>query len=152
MRIHPARHQAGFTLAELMVTVAIVGILSAFAYPSYQEFIRKGRRTEAKAALMENMQLFERHFSQVNTYYAAGTTTTWANYKTYSGDSATGAKYQISATPCTGMTDNGQCVELTAKPNTNFADPTCDALVLRSTNEKLVSIGGATPKIVANCW
>ncbi|AZG13664.1 MULTISPECIES: type IV pilin protein [Cupriavidus] len=146
--------QAGFTLMELMVTVTVIGILAAIAYPSYQEFIRKGRRTEAKAALMENMQLFERHFSQVNTYYAAGTTVTWDGYKKYSGDNPTGAKYTISAIPCTGAgtPNDGQCVELRAKPNAGFDDPTCDALVLRSTNEKLVAIGSTAPKSVPNCW
>jgi len=153
MHIHPARRQAGFTLAELMIVVTIIGILAAFAYPSYQEFIRKGRRTEAKAALMENMQLFERHFSQVNSYFAAGTTTLWANYKTYSGDSPTGAKYAVTAVACTGAANDGQCVQLQARPNAGFDDPVCGTLVLRSTNEKLAIVGSATtPSVVANCW
>lgn len=52
----------GFTLIELMITVAVVGILAAVAYPSYQEHIRKSRRAAAQAAMLEvaqkQMQLF----------------------------------------------------------------------------------------------
>lgn len=54
------RHQAGVTLIELMVAVAIVGILASVAYPSYLEQVRKGRRAEAQAVLMEASQFLER--------------------------------------------------------------------------------------------
>jgi type IV pilus assembly protein PilE len=51
--------QNGFTLMELMIVVAIVGILAAIAYPSYSEYIKKARRAEAKALLIQigNKQL-----------------------------------------------------------------------------------------------
>lgn len=56
-------HQKGFTLIELMITVAIVGILAAVAYPSYQQHILKTRRAEAKACLSELAQFMERFYT-----------------------------------------------------------------------------------------
>jgi len=62
----------GFTLIELMITIAVVGILSAIAYPSYQEYIRRSKRADAKAALLEVVQFLERNFTEVNRYHQDG--------------------------------------------------------------------------------
>ena len=58
----------GFTLIELMVAVAIVGILAAIAIPSYQDSMRKSRRADAKAALLSFANAMERRFTETNTY------------------------------------------------------------------------------------
>ncbi|WP_040640750.1 type IV pilin protein [Halopseudomonas pelagia] len=60
--------QAGFTLIELMLVVAVVGILAAIAYPSYQEQVRQTRRAEVAAVLLENAQLLERFFTRHGSY------------------------------------------------------------------------------------
>lgn len=60
--------QKGFTLIELMITVAIVGILAAIAYPSYQEYVLRGNRAEGMAMLSDAAARQERYFSQNNTY------------------------------------------------------------------------------------
>lgn len=58
----------GFTLIELMIVVAVVAILAVIAYPNYSEHIRKSRRAQAKADLVEYMQMAERFHTVNNTY------------------------------------------------------------------------------------
>lgn len=55
------KHFSGFTLIELMIVVAIVAILAAIAYPSYQEYVRKTKRVEAQAELMELASKLQRY-------------------------------------------------------------------------------------------
>ncbi|WP_286816547.1 type IV pilin protein [Marinobacter sp. UBA3607] len=66
------RANQGFTLIEVMIVVAIVGILAAVAYPSYQEHVKASRRAEAQSALMGLAAAMERHFTANNTYKGAG--------------------------------------------------------------------------------
>lgn len=54
----------GFTLVELMIVVAIVGIISAIALPSYQSSVAKSRRAEARAQLLETVQFMQLFYSQ----------------------------------------------------------------------------------------
>lgn len=64
-------HKTGFTLLELMIVVTIVGIISAVAIPSYQESIRKAKRTDAKIALL-NLKFEQERFRTNCTEYAHG--------------------------------------------------------------------------------
>ncbi len=60
--------QKGFTLIELMITVAIVAILASIAYPSYKEYVAKSRRAEARSVLMAAQQWMERFYSENYRY------------------------------------------------------------------------------------
>ena len=68
---HPRRH-SGFSLVELLVVMVIVSILAMVAVPSYQQSVRKSRRTDGKVVLNNTAQRLERCFSQFGAYNAAG--------------------------------------------------------------------------------
>nr|WP_094625728.1 type IV pilin protein [Marinobacter vinifirmus] len=62
----------GFTLIELMIVVAIIGILAAIAFPSYQNYVTKTRRADAQAALTGFATAMERYYTDNrNTYLGA---------------------------------------------------------------------------------
>jgi type IV pilus assembly protein PilE len=61
----------GFSLTELMITIAIVGMLMAIAYPGYSNHVRKTRRNLAAACLQENAQFLERWYTSNLTYVGA---------------------------------------------------------------------------------
>ena len=110
----------GFTLIELMIVVAVVAILAAIAYPSYQEQIRKSRRAQAKADLVEYAGMAERYHTTNNTYVGfalpaaqspreAGAT---AHYTLALNPAATQSAFTIAATAATASQQADRCGNL----------------------------------------
>ena len=99
----------GFTLMELMIAVAIIGILSAIAYPSYTDYVRKARRAEAKSMLQE-IQLVQEKYRANNSTYGTLTNLGWTNTLTYYDldiNPNTASTYAIKATAKTGSSQIG---------------------------------------------
>jgi type IV pilus assembly protein PilE len=67
------KRQSGFTLIELMIVVAVVGILAAIAYPSYIDYVRKSKRSDAMAGLLR-VQLEQEKYRASSLAYASGLT------------------------------------------------------------------------------
>lgn len=82
------KNRLGFTLIELMIVVAVVAILSAIALPSYNEYIRRGHRADARTGLLQAAQWLERAATANGTY-----PTTLPAALTWSGD--TSKRYTI---------------------------------------------------------
>jgi len=70
------RIQAGFTLIELMITVAIIGILAGVAYPAYQNYIVRGQLADANTGLATMRAQMERFYQDNRTYATTGGFTT----------------------------------------------------------------------------
>lgn len=155
---HPTQH--GFTLIEVMIVVAIIGILASIAYPAYTTQIIKGRRAQGRTALTELLQQQERYLTQRNTYLSfttdtAGVTTPAAvPFKVWSGDTQAGSAYRLSAGVCPdgagGNLAITECVQVIA---TQIAttDTAVGNLTLTSTGNKgCTGTTSATPFQV--CW
>lgn len=109
--------QSGFTLIELMITVAIVGILAAIAYPSYQKYVLSSRRAEAQSEMLKIQLGMEKWRANNNAYSSdlsvnTGFTGNTAYY-TYSITNASASTYTINAAAQGSQTRDAGCTALT---------------------------------------
>ena len=132
----------GFTLIEMMIVVALIGIIVAFGYPSYRDQVIKSHRAEGMGELLELADRLERYYSDKNTYATAtlGTAATDVypavtkkqNYAlAIDGTKTDDIKFSITATP----------------QGTQTADK-CGTFILNSDGTK--SITGSVD--VDECW
>lgn len=139
------KRSRGFTLIELMIVVAIVAILASIAYPSYQEQVRKSRRAEAQAVLLEASQFMERFFTVNSRYHetTGGDDVALPAALTHSPKDGGTARYNIvlSAVNATTFT-------LQATPTPNGSDPGCGVLTLNQAGVKTASGTLGTD----SCW
>lgn len=136
------KSQRGFTLIEVMIVVAIIGILSAIAFPSYDEYIRRGHRTDARGGMLHVAQWMERAATS-NGIYPTATDNTAAVAAALSGVQKD--RYKIT------MVSTESTFTLTAEPQGRQVDDKCGSYTLTQAGVRGASplTGGAT---VADCW
>lgn len=126
MSFHNNQSESGFTLLELMIAVAVIGILAAIAFPSYQQYVLKSRRTDAMAGLVNLQQDIEKW--RVNNASYAGCTICSApasDYYTFAISSETATNYTLTATAQSSQTADTGCTSLTLNQNGTKSPPDC---------------------------
>lgn len=129
------RSNRGFTLIEIMIVIAIIGIVLTISIPSYNEYVKKGRRAEVVSLLSEQAQSLERFNTKNNVY--TGIT----------GLSAGNDFYTLTPT----ITDQTFLLTAARKTGTAMATDKCGDFTL--TNTGVRSMNNATTGLTTkDCW
>ncbi|MFZ5483229.1 MAG: type IV pilin protein [Pseudomonadota bacterium] len=137
----------GFTLIELMIAVAVIGLLAAIAIPSYQNSLRRAARADLKSIMMESAGILERNYTRNGCYHRndadCGNAATNVVVPFAASPRSGAAKYNIAFTVLTAQT-----YTLTATPTGSQTGDACGNYTLDHTGQRGVS-GGLG---VAECW
>ncbi len=145
----------GFTLIELMIVVAIIGVLAGVALPAYQQYAVRTHRADAEKTLLEVTQYLERYFTEVGSYTGAAVPTGLATSPQESSDviyniafatgTPTSTTYTLLATPTGGQsTADTECAILSI----NSANVKCIKNQTKCSNSGTSSVKDE----VAACW
>ena len=143
----PKSAQRGFTLIELMVTVAIVAILATIATASYTSQIQKSRRTDARSALLDLAGREEKLFSTTNAYSQTGPVLGYGAFPLNIGSGYYSINV-VSPDPAQPAATQPNYLITATAINAQAADLQCTSLSVDQTGRQ-TSVGTAT---VATCW
>lgn len=142
--MHSFKRSSGFTLIELMIVVAIIGILAAIAIPAYSNYVLKGKRSDAKAELLKAQVAQEKYRAShvsYGTLIQIGSSTT----STYTSP---GGYYTIAISG----TPDATTYTVTATPLTPFADADCGTFAVNKDGKTTSGSGQTTAAKVTECW
>tara|TARA_B110000858_G_scaffold198483_2_gene265565 strand:+ start:13738 stop:14172 length:435 start_codon:yes stop_codon:yes gene_type:complete len=139
------RKQNGFTLLEILIVVAIIGILSSIALPAYQNSVLRAGRAEAKTELLQVASDQERYFSNFNTYVDDALPLNSPVVADRDRTTQNGF-YAISVAACGGGAITN-CFLATATAQNDQTADSCTTLTISDTGAR-----GATGDTTNECW
>lgn len=139
-----SKPQTGFTLLEAMIVVAIIAIISSIAYPSYQEHVRKAKRADAAASMMELAQFMERNYTANGKYLTSSNAAPTLPFTTSPKDGGT-ANYNLGFAT---NTPTASTYTLQAVPTGSMSGDKCGTLTLANTGKKGQDSGATQDE----CW
>lgn len=137
--------QKGFTLIELMIVVAVIGILAAIAYPSYNQYITKSKRASAESFMLALASKQVQYMLDAREYAPDLAT---LGYTASTVPKEVSDSYDIAVAANNGATPPTFTVTATPKSIQASQDTMCAMLTLNQAGTKGISGTGA----VANCW
>ena len=123
--LYPSAHvRRGFTLIELMIVVAVIAILAAVALPSYQDYVRRGKRAEARA-LLQAASLAQEKYRLGQASYASATTALSPPCPTSGNCDSENGNYRLAVS---GASASGYTLTANAVSGSQLADTGCTAI------------------------
>lgn len=146
--MHARTRHAGFTLIEVMITVAIVAFLAAIALPSYREQVARSKRGQAQAQLLETAQWLERQYTVSNAYNKKGVGSAAVTIDDTVLNAGVPNRSSVSYTLSFSGTPTASEFTLQMVPTGGMSGDKCGTFSL--TNTSLKTVSGAAGS--AACW
>ena len=132
---------SGFTLIELVITVAIIGFLASIAFPVYTDQIRKAKRADLVTDIMQCAAVLERRFTIFNTYQDTAC------------DNVANDDYSLAVTVSCDSNGKKNCYSITATPTSGFTldDAACASFTMDHLGSRSATGTGSGDRTM-DCW